>query len=227
MIKRLVLLACSYRPGGRCVAGIELIDNVCSGWVRPVCSSGEGQVHDVDRICDNGKSAIKLSVVEIDVGENQNHPMQQENVYFNHGVRWKYISPYRKSHEFLAPFLETPPSLWENGIHSTNGLNDKVPVGIVKRPRQSLFFIRPTRLFIHIATEGGEFGTPHRKVRARFFYNSVEYIFSLMDAGILDEFKTRENGEYEIFNSYMTVSLAGEYLQHYWKIAASIIRVEP
>ena len=152
--------------------------------------------------------------------------MQRENIYFNHGVKWRYISAYPKSHEFLAPFLETPPSLWENGTHSTNGLNDKVPVGMVGRPRQSLFFIRPTRLFIHIATEGEDFGTPRRKVRARFFYNSVEYIFSLMDAGVLDEFRTHENGEYEIFNSYMTVSLAGEHLQHYWKIAASIIRVE-
>lgn len=226
MIKRLVILACSYRPDGRCVAGIELVDNVCSGWVRPVCSTGQGQVHTIDRVCDNGKNAVKLSIVEIDFGDNQNHPMQQENIYFDHGVKWKYISPYRRSHEYLSPFLETPASLWENGTHSTEGINDKVPVNVVKRARQSLYFIRPTRLFIHIATEGEAFGNPRRKVRARFFYNGVEYMFSLTDAGILDEFSEHENGEYEIHNAYMTVSLAGEHLQHYWKIAAAIIRVE-
>lgn len=226
MIKRIVILACSYRPGGRCVAGIEIIDNVCSGWVRPVCSTGEGQVHDLDRFCDNNKYAVKLSIVEIDLNENQNHPMQCENFYFSHGVKWKYIKAYPKTHQYLIPFLETPITLWENGVHSTNGLNDKVPVNIVKQPRQSLYFIRPTTLFIHISTEGEDFGKPKRKVRARFIYNRVEYIFSVMDAGILDEFKEHANGEYEILNAYMTVSLAGEYMNHFWKIAAAIIRGE-
>lgn len=226
MIKRLLILACSYRPGGRCVAGIELIDNVCSGWVRPVCSVGEGQVHESDRICDNGKAAMKLSIVEIDVGNNQNHPLQRENMLFEHGAKWKYIKPYGRTHEHLAPLLETPRALWENGTHSSEGCNDKVPVSVVKQARQSLYFIRPTKLYIHIATEGAAYGNSRRKVRARFYYNSVEYMFSIMDAGILEEFSEHKNGEYEIFNAYMTVSLAGEHLGHYWKIAAAIIRVE-
>ncbi|HHN8406096.1 TPA: dual OB domain-containing protein [Morganella morganii] len=226
MFRRLVLLACSYRPGGRCVAGFELVDGNSAGWVRPVCSSGEGQVHDSDRICDNGKTAVKLSVVEVDVDKSQNHPMQRENVIFNHNVKWKYVSEYPQTHLSLTCFLESPHTLWENGFNSTNGVNDKVPVSLVKGTRQSLFFIKPTKLFIHIATEGEEFGNPIRKVRARFNYNNIEYMFSLMDADILDEFKTSANGEYEIFNAYMVVSLAGEYLQHYWKIAAAIIRAE-
>lgn len=226
MFKRLVILACSYRPGGRCVAGIELVDNTSVGWVRPVCSAGEGQVHDSDRICDNGKTAVKLSVVEVDVNESQNHPMQRENIYFNHDVKWRYVSEYPRTHRSLTCFLQSPQILWENGINSTNGINDKVPVSCVVGTRQSLFFIKPTKLFIHIATEGEEFGNPTRKVRARFYYNKIQYMFSLMDADILEEFKTYENGEYEIINAYMVVSLAGEYLQHYWKIAAAIIKAE-
>ena len=226
MIKRLIILACSYRPGGRCVAGIELVDNVCSGWVRPVCSTGDGQVHESDRVCDNGKIAMKLSIVEIELGERQNHPIQRENILFDHGVKWKYIRSYRCSHEFLAPLVEKPEILWENDTHSTEGINDKVPIRAGDQPRQSLYFIRPTQLFVHIATEGEAFGNPHRKVRARFIYNGVEYMLSLMDAGILDEYKNHKNGEYQIKNAYMTVSLAGEHLNHYWKIAAAIIRVK-
>ncbi len=190
-----------------------------------MCSTGEGQVHDLDRLCVNGSYAKKLSIVDVDIHGSQNHPMQRENFLFTHGAKWTHVGIYSSTHQHLTPFLETPATLWENGVHSTNGLNDKVPVGIVNGTRQSLYFIKPTKLFIHIGTEGEDFGTPRRKVRARFFYNNVEYMFSLMDTNILDEFNNHQNGEYEISDAYMTVSLAGEHLKHFWKIAAAIIRV--
>lgn len=226
MLKKLILLACSYRPGGRCVAGIEIVDNRAQGWVRPVCLNGEGQVHDSDRICLNQHTANKLSVIQIDFTTAQNHPMQKENMLFTHDAKWTHVGNYLQAHEYLSPLLQRPTSLWENGLHSTNGINDKVPVGIVRTSRDSLYFIRPTRLFVHIATEGEAFDNPQRKVRARFYYNSVEYMFSLTDAMILEQYANHRNGEYEINNCYLVVSLGGEHLGYYWKIAAAIYEVQ-
>lgn len=222
MKKRLIILACSYRPNGRCVAGVEIVDNVIQGWVRPVCVKGGGEVHDLDRTCLNHHMANKLSIVDIDFIDAQNHAMQKENILFQHGATWSHISKYSQSHEYLRPFLQNPASLWENGLHSTNGKNDKVPVSTVKNKRDSLYFIRPTRLFIHIATEGEAFDNPKRKIRVKFFYNSVEYMLSLTDSEYLERYANHQNGEHEIINCYLVVSLGGEYLNHYWKIGAAI-----
>ncbi len=35
-LKRIVLLAKSWRPGGMCIAGREIVNGQIGGWVRPV-----------------------------------------------------------------------------------------------------------------------------------------------------------------------------------------------
>jgi len=85
---RIICLANSYKPQGRCIAGIDIDINE---WVRPV-SRRTKAIHD-ERFIDGitGNEPDLLDLLEIPIGEEApDQGCQPENRYLNNGV-WRRI----------------------------------------------------------------------------------------------------------------------------------------
>ena len=85
MPTRLVLLANSFKEGGRCLAGIELdnqnnpvIVNERPKWIRPICNTAHGEVPN-----DIAEPFKILNIVELEITKNKPEGFQSENVTFN------------------------------------------------------------------------------------------------------------------------------------------------
>jgi hypothetical protein len=107
----LLVLACSKKWGGRCVAGIS---KRTGGWLRPVSrrlhrelASGHYRV--------NGRDIEPLDIVRIEHGDNLDDPSQPENVEVGAG-RWRMtgrVDPVDAA-RVLSPHLVEGPALLGN-----------------------------------------------------------------------------------------------------------------
>ena len=84
MKKQFICLANSFKEGGRCIAGIELINNEIilnnntPKWIRPISDKGHGEVET------NLVSHLNLlDIVEIEVSQNVPSGYQSENALFD------------------------------------------------------------------------------------------------------------------------------------------------
>lgn len=66
--KRIVVLANSRKPPGRCVAGIELVDGDAADWVRPVGDRAGAGLTRPERLLADRSEPLPLDVVDFVVG---------------------------------------------------------------------------------------------------------------------------------------------------------------
>jgi hypothetical protein len=115
-IKRVLVLANSWKHQLRCVAGREVID-VGAGkyklgrWVRPVAGSGRGELNLAERSQTNDREAQVFDFVEMPLAAPVGDPLQPENWTIVGPRSWRNVNQ-----EYQRPvatfFLETPPDLW-------------------------------------------------------------------------------------------------------------------
>lgn len=115
-IKRVLVLANSWKHQYRCVAGREVIDvgdgqYTLGGWVRPVGSRGRGELNYAERLQTNDREAQVFDFVEIPLSAHAGDPLQPENWTITGPRSWRNVN-----HEYQRPeptfFLETPADLW-------------------------------------------------------------------------------------------------------------------
>lgn len=107
----MVVLACSKKWGGRCVAGIS---RQTQAWLRPVTDSPHRELSSRHYRVD-GRTIEPLDIVRIEYGENLDDPAQPENVEVG-------ISPWQlcgrvdpsDAAEVLSPHLVDGPALLGN-----------------------------------------------------------------------------------------------------------------
>lgn len=115
-IKRVLVLANSWKYQYRCVAGREVIDvgdgqYTLAGWVRPVGSRGRGELNYAERLQTNDREVQVFDFVEMPLVASAGDPMQPENWTITGPRTWRNVN-----HEYQRPgptfFLETPDDLW-------------------------------------------------------------------------------------------------------------------
>jgi len=114
-------------------------------------------------------------------------------------------------------------TLWRNAGSTQHGLNDKIPAAVADKLTSSLYLIRPGEIEIHVASEGGQFGPPRRRVRASFVFNRSQYNFIVTDLIIEKRYLAQKNGSYPVEDAIFCVSLSGLYYGHAHKLVAAII----
>lgn len=220
--KTIVCLANSYKEGGFCVAGMELVDGKPSGWIRPVGDNGS-----LDRAqtrYDDGTMPKLLDIIEIALQRHKPDKHQQENwLISDSAVRWKKRGEYRYAD--LKGLLDSSKTLWELDNRSTEGVNDRVCPKSALRSGHSLKLIYVNELKLYRKDRP----TKASQTRARFMLNGSEYDFVVTDPDI----KTlMSKPVIKIKNVYLTISLAksfrptGSKYRLCYKLVAAIIAPE-
>lgn len=174
-----VVLAKSYKPGGRCIAGkVATYDKNntlrIGSWVRPVPQdgTGHGSVTSGMYCYADGTEVRILDVVEVNKVSEIDVPGQPENFVFDESVRWKKITSLRA--ESIRNITDSVESIWHVQGAETNIVTAAyVQVGGIS---QSLCLIQPSSLYITLTNNYNEYESKFKKkIVAGFNYNGVRY----------------------------------------------------
>lgn len=175
----MVLLAKSYKPGGKCIAGkrVEYIEEkkvkVCE-WIRPVFDdgTGHGALPTATFTYQDGKEAKVLDIVEVTVKRKANVAGQPENYIIDDTVAWKKISHLNATS--IPNLKENATDIWnEAGVESNIVTSDFDENGFIT---QSLYLIKPSNFEVTLTNEYNEFEEKYkRKIVAKFDYSNTTY----------------------------------------------------
>ncbi len=155
--KNIVCLANSRKPGGRCVAGKEVVKGGYGKWIRPVSVRPTAEISLYERQYEDGGDPEILDIIDIPmmaavprVYQTENHMIDAENYWTKVGtLPWGEI-------DGLA---DTPPILWGNGDSTYHGSNDRITPTVASTYHNSLWLIRPTHIVERsfLARENGDY----------------------------------------------------------------------
>lgn len=221
--KTIVCLANSRKPpSGRCVAGREVTPAGFGGWIRPVSARPSQEISEEERRYEDGKDPRVLDVISIDMTHPQPQHHQQENHIIDADCYW--VKRGTVSWRDLQRAVEDPAGpLWLNGSSTWHGHNDQVPNDRVSGLTRSLYLVRPDHLTLIVASEGGGFGPRRRRVRARFDLCGHSYCIVVTDPWMEAQCLTGPDGETELVDALLCVSLGEVFHGHAYKLAAAVI----
>lgn len=218
-IKTLVCLANSRKLSGRCVAGI--VDGASGEWIRPVSARPNCEVSECERQYEDGSDPHVLDIISVPLLQPQPHSFQRENWLLDPGYYWRKVG--RAGWDELLPLEQQPTTLWINGHATYHGINDRVPIEQAGSLADSLKLIRVHGVTLHVHAPSAIFGNPKRVVDARFQHAGFEYILRVTDPDYESAYLAEMNGNYELGESYLTVSLGEPYDGYAYKLVAAII----
>ena len=225
-VKRIVCLANSYKPGGRCVAGKELLpDGTIGGWVRPVLSTEEGGVGNerfYEDETDPEPKVLDIMAVPLIGHDPQDH--QQENWLVARQHRWRRIGQLQVGE--LEHFIDPVQPLWPDSHRSVIGEIDRVPFSDAKSLTDSLRLIRISALDLTVYKNY----SGRTSVRGQFAYAGRDHSLALTDPRFQIQYLSSRHlqqniGSYSFPREFLlTVSLGGRYQDdNCYKIIAAII----
>lgn len=220
-VKRIVCLANSRKISGRCVAGKQWGAGKPGSWFRPVSSRPSQEVSEEERRYQDGTDPKLLDIIDVPVLNASPGSFQVENWVLNPKYYWGRVA--NMAYGDLARLVDAPATLWLNGSNTSAGLNDRVSHEEAKKLRGSLYLLKLKGAKLNVFAPGTDFGNPKRRVQMRFKYNGVEYWIWVTDPIIEREYLAKKDGEYEIGECYVTVSLGEPYEGYCYKLVAAVI----
>ena len=220
-IKRLVCLANSRKLSGRCIAGKELVDGRPAGWIRPVSAREHEEVSEDERQYGDGSDPRVLDIMNVAFLGPRPKGYQQENWLLEPGQCWARTGQATWGH--LKRLADPVEALWINGYSTRNGLNDHVPLSLAGAISTSLRFIRVDLLKIAVCVPGEAFGDLKRKVQGHFSHDNTEYRLWVTDPTYERTYLAKPDGNYEIGECYLTISLGEPFKDACYKLIAAII----
>lgn len=221
IVKRLLCLANSRKLNGRCVAGIELSGNQRLGWIRPVSAREHEEVSEYERQYEDGSDPRVLDVMDVPLLEARPKGYQQENWLLDPDHYWKRVS--RVGWSDLERLADPESPLWIDGNSTYNGRNDRIVLGEAGGLKSSLRLVRVDRLTLSVFKPGAAFGNPKRRVQGRFVHHGTEYHLWVTDPGYEREYLLKPDGDYELGESFLTVSLGEPHDGACYKLVAAIM----
>jgi hypothetical protein len=219
-VKRIVCFANSRKINGRCVAGRELQNARVRGWIRPVSEREHQEVSEYERNYSDGSDPQVLDIIDVPLLEPQPHEYQRENWLLDPESYWRKVGEvqWNDLERFVGPDTRT----WPAGFHSYNGSNDRIPSVQAARLGFSLSLVHPEYVAMRVFAPGEAFGNPKRRVQARFLLEGVAHQLWVTDPRYERRFLKEPDGEYELGECYMTLSLGEPYEDWVYKLVAGI-----
>lgn len=221
IVKRLLCLANSRKLTGRCVAGIELSGNRRLGWIRPVSAREHEEVSEYERQYEDGSDPRVLDVMDVPLLEARPKGYQQENWLLDPDHYWQKVR--RAGWSDLVRLADPVAPLWIDGNSTYNGRNDRIALAEAGGLNSSLRLVRADRLTLSVFKPGEAFGNPKRRVQGRFVHHGTEYHLWVTDPGYEREYLLKPDGDYELGESFLTVSLGEPHDGACYKLVAAIM----
>ena len=221
--KRILCLANSRKLSGRCIAGKEIWEEGRVGdWIRPVSARDRQEVSEWEWQYEDGSDPRVLDVIDVPVLNAQPEDYQQENWLLDPECYWTKIRSVTTNE--LTQFIDPVAPLWTNGDSTVNGQNDRVPLSDAYSLDNSLRLIRVNDLKLYVSQPGKDFGNNKRSVQGRFQYDGTDYWLRVTDPVYERQYLLQPNGNYQIGESFLTISLGEPFQGDAYKLIAAIIK---
>lgn len=221
-VKTIVCLANSRKYSGRCVVGKEVSPGGFGGWIRPVSPRPTAELSEEERRFESGQDPRLLDIVAVPLIAPVPSLHQTENHMIDPARHWSKTGelPWAERNRLL----DHPSSLWPGDDSSCHGRNDRVKLGVTATLTGSLLLIEPEDLVLRVQTEGAEFDSPRRRVRARFHYRHVHYVLAVTDPVAERAFLSKADGDYPVEDALLCVSLGEPHSDdHCYKLVAAVL----
>ena len=217
MEKYFICLANSYKHGGRCIAGIEVVpqsdgslgivrhDDGRPRWIRPVSMSANGEIP--NHLAESFKIFSLVKLTDVEPCPDNAHT---EDV---HCTRME-ICPFELSptKDFLNQLIDTQ----HQAIFYFRGKS--IPTTIIDRLDYSLMLIHPDNACAY-CDEGRE----NSKYRMKFTYNGSNYDFPITDPVFLEQFKKNPDSYADLDGAYLVLSLGIAFEGFHYKLVATVL----
>jgi hypothetical protein len=209
--KRIVCLANSRKLNGRCVAGKELAEGKAIAWIRPVSAREHEEVSEYERQYEDGSDPAVLDVIDVPLLAARPKGYQPENWLLDPNVYW--VKTNRVGWRDLAGLADPVEPLWINGHSTYNGQSLDSSLRLVPVDRLTLSVFKP----------GEAFGNRKRRVQGQFRHGGTEYRLWVTDPAYERAYLAQPDGNHELGESFLTVSLGEPYNDACYKLIAAII----
>ena len=217
MDKYFICLANSYKRGGRCIAGVEVVPNSDAGWklvrnddgiprwIRPIARTIYGEIPNFV-----GESIKVLSIVKLINVVPCPENAHRENVYYSRIEQCD--DTISQESNVMNQLVDTyHQSLFHNRGRAVSA---EMLAGI----NYSLMLIQPDKASAYI-DENRE----KSKNRMKFTYHGVEYDFPITDPSFIECLKKNSDKYANINDVYLTLSLGLEFEGWHHKLVAGVI----
>ena len=217
MEKYFICLANSYKHGGRCIAGIEVVpqsdgslgivrhDDGRPRWIRPVSMSANGEIP--NHLAESFKIFSLVKLTDVEPCPDNAHT---EDV---HCTRME-ICPFELSptKDFLNQLIDTQ----HKAVFYFRGKS--IPTTIIDRLDYSLMLIHSDNACAY-CDEGRE----NSKYRMKFTYNGSNYDFPITDPVFLEQFKKSPDSYADLDGVYLVLSLGIAFEGFHYKLVATVL----
>jgi hypothetical protein len=225
--KRIVCLAISYRPDGRCIAGMEVLGNgEFGGWIRPISARDSAGVPYEEYRYRSGDSPKLLDIIDVPLLRAAPHSHQTENHILDPESRW--VKRGELAWDDLEQMYERPESIWVNSDRTRVGCYDCMSAAEAARLRNSLLLVKKKAFTVVVGSSTWD-GVTRRIYRGQFDYRGTHHNFSLTDPAALRAFSAKQEGDYPLNDVYVCVSLTEPYKEdgRCHKLVAAVLRNPP
>lgn len=221
VVKRIVCLANSRKLSGRCVAGKVLTKSGSGAWIRPVSNRPFEEVSEQERQYQDGSDPQVLDIIDVPLKHAVPKNYQSENWLLDHDHYWVRVG--QASWKDLGGLAEDPTVLWLNSSSTQAGLNDRVSESDASQLNGSLYLLHLAKLKVTVFAPGAAFDNPKRRVQADFKHRGARYQLWVTDPIVERKYLAKDNGEYEIGECFVTVSLGEPHKGDCYKLVAAVI----
>jgi hypothetical protein len=179
------------------------------------------EVSEYERQYEDGSDPRVLDVIDVPVLDPRPKGSQRENWLLDPDHYWTRSA--RATWPDLAVLVDPIEPLWIGGLHTYNGLNDKIPLVQAGAIRSSLRLLHVKELELCVFKPGEAFGNTKRRVQGRFRHGPHEYHLWVTDPVYERAFLAKEDGEYRLGECFLTVSLGEPFNDACHKLIAAII----
>jgi len=180
------------------------------------------EVSEYERQYKDGRDPRVLDIINIPLLEPRPKGYQQENWLLDPKSYWEKVE--RASWSDLHQLTDPIGPLWINSHNTYNGINDMIPLEFAESLSSSLRFIWVDRLMLSVFSPGEAFGNLKRRVQGYFRYDRTNYQFWVTDPRYERAYLAKPDGNYEIGESFLTISLGEPYNEACYKLIAAIIK---